>query len=150
MGSVFDHKFLPAYLDVAFRQQVPPFFPAMDEEGARASGVDEWTLARGREIECMLRERDAPIFDDMRALPLNHPGDQMDIARHLFDTLKPGLSMLLLHPAVDTPELRAIAPDWQSRVANYEVCMRRELREHVRNAGIEVIGYRALCDVMRG
>ncbi len=129
---------------------MPPFVPAFDEEGARASGTDERTLAGAREIKRVLRERGAPIFDDLRALPLNHPGDQMDIARHLFDTLKPGLSMLLLHPAVDTPELRAIAPDWQSRVANYEVCMRRELREHVRNAGTEVIGYRALCDVMRG
>ena len=38
--------------------------------------------------------------------------------------------------------LRAITPDWQSRVANYEVCMRRELREYVENAGIQVIGYR--------
>jgi hypothetical protein len=150
MGSVFDHKFLPAYLDVAFRQQVPPFFPAIDEEGARASGVDERTLASGREIKRILEERAAPIFDDLRALPLNHPGDQMEVARHLFDTLKPGLSVLLLHPSVDTPELRAIAPDWQSRVANYEVCTRRELREHVRNAGIEVIGYRALRDAMHG
>ena len=61
-----------------------------------------------------------------------------------------GCNMLLLHPSVDTPELRALASDWQSRVANYEVCMRRELREHVRNAGIEVIGYRAFRDAMRG
>ena len=148
MGSIFHHKFLPAYLEVAFRQQVPPFFPAVDEEKKRATGVDERTLASGREIRRMLEDRGAPIFDDLRALPLNHPGDQLDIARHLFDTLKPGLSMVLLHPAVDTPELRAITPDWQSRVANYEVCMRRELRDHVRNAGIEVIGYRALRDAM--
>ena len=149
MGSVFHHTFLPAYLDIAFRHQVPPFFPRINERLAEATGVDQQTLARAREIEQQLEQRSAPVFDHLRALPLDHPGDQMDIARHIFDTLEPGLTMLLLHPAVDTPELRAITPDWQSRVANYEVCMRRELRQYVQNAGIQVIGYRVLRDAMR-
>lgn len=149
MGSVFHHTFLPAYLDIASRHRVPPFFPEIDENLAQASGVDQETLAGGRAIEQTLRQRGAPVFNELRALPLNHPGDQMDIARHTFDTLRPGLTMLLLHPAVDTPEVRAIASDWQSRVANYEVCMRRGLREYVQNAGIQVIGYRVLRDAMR-
>lgn len=149
MGSIFHLPFLQAYLDIAARHRVPPFFPEIDEKLVQAADVDPQTVARGHEIEEILRQRGAPIFNELRALPLNHPGDQMDIARHTFDTLKPGLTMLLLHPAVDTPELRAIAPDWQSRVANYEVCMRRELREYVRNAGIQVIGYRVLRDAMR-
>ncbi len=32
--------------------------------------------------------------------------------------LEPGVTELTLHPAIDTPELRAIATDWQARVAD--------------------------------
>jgi len=66
-----------------------------------------------------------------------------------FDELRPGLTMLILHPAQDTPELRAISPDWRSRVANYQACLSSELRDYVRQSGVQVIGYRPLREALR-
>ena len=43
----------------------------------------------------------------------------------------------------------AIAPDWQGRVANYRAFMSEELRDYVRNSGVQVIGYRAVRELMR-
>ena len=63
--------------------------------------------------------------------------------------LRPGLTMLLLHPAEDTPELRATSPAWRSRVANYQACMSAELRDHVRQSGVQLIGYRPLRELIR-
>ena len=60
-------------------------------------------------------------------------------ARQVFETLPPGLTHFALHPAVDTPELRAITPDWPSRVADYEAFASRELREHVRRSGVQIL-----------
>jgi hypothetical protein len=57
--------------------------------------------------------------------------------------------VLILHPAQDTPELRALAPDWRSRVANYQAFLSDELRDHVRQSGVQVIGYRPLRDALR-
>jgi hypothetical protein len=54
----------------------------------------------------------------------------------------------VLHPAVDTPELRAITPDWPSRVADYQAFSSRELREYVRRSGVQVIGYGELRDLL--
>jgi len=68
----------------------------------------------------------------------------------VFDSLPPGLTHFILHPACDTPELRAIAPDWRGRVADYRAFTSPELRDYVRDAGIYVIGYRALRDLVRG
>ena len=54
------------------------------------------------------------------------------------------LRHFVLHPALDTPELRAITGDWPSRVADYRAFTSRELKAHVRRSGLQVIGYRAL------
>jgi len=45
-------------------------------------------------------------------------------------------------------ELRAIAPDWPSRVANYATFMRQELRDFIKSEGIHLIGYRQLRDLL--
>jgi hypothetical protein len=50
---------------------------------------------------------------------------------------------------VDTPELRAITPDWPSRVANYRAFISGEIGDFLRETGIQVISYRALRNLMR-
>jgi len=64
--------------------------------------------------------------------------------------LRPGLTHLLMHPAVDSPELRAVTPDWRSRVAEYEVFRSPELQRHLRSCGVRLLRYRALRDLMQG
>jgi hypothetical protein len=56
--------------------------------------------------------------------------------------------VFILHPAEDTPELRAIAPDWPSRVANFETFMRPEIPRYLKQIGAHVIGYRALQELL--
>ena len=92
-----------------------------------------------------------PVFDHLREMPLEQAaGSELDSAKHIFDELQPGLTYLLMHPALDTPELRAICPDWRHRVADYEVFGNHELGDHVRRAGIHLIGWRPIRRLMRG
>jgi len=70
------------------------------------------------------------------------------LARQALDALPPGVTHFVIHPAQDTPELRAIAKDWPSRVADYQAFTSRELRAYVENSGVQVIGYRALRELM--
>jgi len=64
--------------------------------------------------------------------------------------LKPGVTETLLHPAVDSPELRAIASDWEARVDDYRmVCGEDGLRDALEEAGVNLIGYRALRELAR-
>jgi predicted glycoside hydrolase/deacetylase ChbG (UPF0249 family) len=65
--------------------------------------------------------------------------------------LEPGVTEIVLHPAVDTPELRALAPDWSQRVDDHDALVRDpDLRRLVERAGVERIGYRQLRDLQRG
>jgi len=75
-------------------------------------------------------------------------------SRRLFterlDRLKPGVTETLVHPAVDSPELRAIATDWEARVDDHRmVCAEDALRAAIDAAGVTLIGYRALRELAR-
>jgi predicted glycoside hydrolase/deacetylase ChbG (UPF0249 family) len=64
--------------------------------------------------------------------------------------LEPGVTELVLHPAVDTPELRALAPDWAQRVDDHDALVEDlELRKLLERAGVELVGYRQLRDLQR-
>lgn len=66
------------------------------------------------------------------------------------EDLRPGVTEMYVHPAVDTPELRAHAPDWQGRVDDLDlVSGTGVLAEKLRQAGAHVIGYRPLRDLQR-
>jgi predicted glycoside hydrolase/deacetylase ChbG (UPF0249 family) len=66
------------------------------------------------------------------------------------DTLKPGVTEAYLHPAVDSPELRAMAQDWSSRVDDHALLVNEQtLRSAIEHAGITLVGYRPIRELMR-
>lgn len=76
-------------------------------------------------------------------------GSRRLLERVLFD-LQPGVTEIHLHPAVDTPELRALAPDWAARVDDHELVTRdSSLPALIERAGAVLIGYRPLRDLAR-
>jgi predicted glycoside hydrolase/deacetylase ChbG (UPF0249 family) len=89
------------------------------------------------------------VFVD-RVLSLPGVGARALVEEHL-DRLAPGVTELRLHPAVDSPELRALASDWARRVDDHRVaCDDAVLSKAVEAAGATLIGYRALRDLARG
>ncbi len=68
----------------------------------------------------------------------------------LVDNLEPGVTEVTFHPAIDTPELRAITTDWKQRVADHVLLVAdRGLDQLIAAAGVTLIGYRPLRDAMR-
>jgi hypothetical protein len=139
MFAILDSRLLPQYVELGFEHGVPALVvrPEPDE-------IEINALTRQWE------EQGLPIFDHVHTMDLEpRAEDRVNQAKRVFDEMPPGLSCLLIHPAVDTPELRAITPDWPCRVADYEAFLSSELRDHVRHSGIQVIGYRPLQELMR-
>jgi predicted glycoside hydrolase/deacetylase ChbG (UPF0249 family) len=68
----------------------------------------------------------------------------------LLTELQPGVTEVVLRPAVDSPELRAVAPDWAARVGDHDLAMAADsLRALASRAGVHLIGYRQLRDLQR-
>ena len=76
-------------------------------------------------------------------------GSRRILERALFD-LRPGITELYVHPASDSPELRALAPDWAARVDDHDAVTRdKALLALAERAGVIFIGWRQLRDLMR-
>jgi hypothetical protein len=71
------------------------------------------------------------------------------VAKKSFGELPAGITHFILHPSIDTPELRAICPDWEARVANYKAFMSDELKKFIESEDLKLIGYRQIRDAMR-
>jgi predicted glycoside hydrolase/deacetylase ChbG (UPF0249 family) len=68
----------------------------------------------------------------------------------LLTGLKPGVTEVVLRPAKDTAEIRAVMPDWASRVGDHDLAMTGDsLRVLMARSGVHLIGYRALRDLQR-
>jgi predicted glycoside hydrolase/deacetylase ChbG (UPF0249 family) len=149
MGTVMHPGFIPAYLQAAAQAHVPAMLPRGDETLFTSMGVDNETAAMYVILISQLEEQGLPLIDGLAAMPLDQPEGQVEIAKRMLSGLPAGVTHFLFHPSVDTPELRAITPDWPSRVANYRTFMDPELKKFIKEQGIQVIGYRALKNLIQ-
>ncbi len=156
MGTVAHMKFMQSYIQLALKYKVPPMMLRLDEAGWREVAnqhrgvtLDESAVALAAQIVRTLEDMGVPLLDSISHLALEAaPDSRLEQAKLAFDNLKPGVTHFIIHAAKDTPELRAIAPDWACRVADYETFLKAELREHIQAIGLHVIGYRAVQSVM--
>jgi hypothetical protein len=55
-----------------------------------------------------------------------------------------------VHPAVDTPELRAQTPDWPARVDDHDLVVDDHgIRPLLERVGVELLGYRELRELQQ-
>jgi predicted glycoside hydrolase/deacetylase ChbG (UPF0249 family) len=131
-------EFFDVYLDLAIEFALPIRLPGTDLQ--RTAGFPMRELAAEEGI----------LFPDRLAVVPGHGvGSRRAIGKVLAD-LQPGVTEVYLHPATDTPELRALTPDWSSRVddlhmASYDA----DLRAAVQRSGAILTSYRQLRDAQR-
>jgi predicted glycoside hydrolase/deacetylase ChbG (UPF0249 family) len=130
-------EFFDIYLDLALEFGLP--IRLSGESSQHAIGFP----FRVRAIE------EGVLFPDHLIVVRNGVGSRADIERAVAD-LRPGITEVYVHPAIDTDELRAFAPDWANRVDdNAYVGPGGDLRERLDRDGVKLIGYRALRDAQR-
>jgi predicted glycoside hydrolase/deacetylase ChbG (UPF0249 family) len=156
MGTVAHAKFMQGYLQTALEFQLPPMMLRLDEEGWKrvtddheGAAFDKAAIGFIQQMIHSLEEMGVPLLDNIYGMPLDSdPAQRLEEAKQAFSDLQPGITHFILHAAKDTPEIRAIAPDWRCRVADYETFMQEELRQHIHDIGVHTIGYRELQGLM--
>lgn len=156
MGTVVHPKFVQAYLQTAIQAGLPPMMLRLDEAGWRnlvglmvAGELVDLVVTQAVQMTVMLEEMGIPLIDGIFGMPLDSdPKLRFEHAKAAFDQLKPGITHFIIHAAKDTPELRAITPDWACRNADYQTFLREDLRQYIQQIGVQVIGYRALQGLM--
>ena len=151
MGTIMSPLFIQSYIQAASSRLLPSMLPRLNAKGIEMMGVGEQERIMYMPIMQMLESMGLPMVDGLLSMPLNEPEEsrQMEIAKELLGDLPEGITHFVLHPSVDTPELRAIAPDWESRVANYNVFRSEEFKTFLEREDFKLIGYRAIREALR-
>ncbi len=149
MGTIMNPKFIQSYIQAAMSRSLPNMLPRLRAKGMEEMGLDLDEMQSYEPVMQQLENMGVPMLDGLLFMPLGQANGQMETARELLGNLPEGITHLIMHPSVDTPELRAIAPDWQSRVANYNTFMSDELKKILEGEDIKLIGYRAIRNAMR-
>jgi hypothetical protein len=150
MGSVAHPKFMQTYINIALKYHLPPMVFRWGDEQWRQRGMDALSAAAASQYIKMLESNGLPLLDHMVGLPLDQPEDRIGQAKAAFKELKPGITHFIIHPSNDTPELRAITPDWICRAGDYQTFLLEELKSFIIQSGIQVIGYREIQKIMPG
>ena len=149
MGAIMHPRFIQTYIQAAGSRVLPNMLPRLDAVGIEVMGINEADRVAYAPIMEMLEGIGVPTLNGIMSMPLDQPNGQMEVAKKLLSNLPVGITHFILHPSIDTPELRAIAPDWESRVSNYNTFMSDELKKFIESEDIKPIGYRAIRDAMR-
>lgn len=145
MGSVMHGPLYEAFVDLAREEGIPPFALRLSVADWKAFGLaDETAASLGARAQAL--EADGfPVYDTLLNVPLSDEEDRIGKSQASISTLKPGqLGYFILHPAHDTQELRALCPDWRSRVADLEMFLSGEMTAFLKRENIHVVGTRAL------
>jgi len=110
-----------------------------------STGMERYVGFPGRAVAA---EAGAVFTDHMRFVP--GVGSRQMFEKDLA-TLKPGVTEMHLHPAVDSAELQSLASDdWESRVDDHRmVCEETWVRDAIDAAGATLIGFRPLRELAR-
>ena len=128
MNTVAHPKYVTSYIQLAIKHKLPFLFPRMDKFGFQALGLDQDTASIAASFVHTLEEQGIPLVDFVSGLYLDQPINRLEQAKKALDALPAGITHFIIHPSKDTPELRAIAPDWECRVADYQTFMNDKLR----------------------
>lgn len=169
MFSMLSSKMLPIFHEAAKRYKVPllsfnsdylkrrPGYASyLNLEINGHNGYEGYTplieeYGDIREYYAKMEQENFPLFDQWASLSYTDPSDRVGNVKKILNNLEPGLTFFMLHPALDTPELRAICPgaDWQIRVADYEAFMSKDLKQFIHQKGIQSITFKEIADVMK-
>jgi predicted glycoside hydrolase/deacetylase ChbG (UPF0249 family) len=148
MGTVAHPKYMHLYRQLALKYRLAMMIFRMDEAAWRATGMDGEAAQMAIQLTRQLEDNGFPLLDHILGMPLDVEEDRLERTKQALSSLQPGLTHFIIHPAKDTPELRAIAQDWRCRAGDYQNFMNEELRRHIQKIGLHVIGYRTLQNLI--
>ena len=148
MNTVAHPKFISDYIWLAVQYKIPFLFPRLDENGFQQLGMTQEIASIAASYVNRIEEQGIPMVDYVSGLYLDQHHNRLDQAKKTLRALPAGITHFIIHPSKDTPELRAITPDWQCRVADYNTFLEDTLRKYINDIGLHVIGYQSLKNLI--
>jgi chitin disaccharide deacetylase len=142
MFALSHPRLVPIYLRAALQNRLVAMLVRLEESGYRALGLDAETAAFSASTASRLEAEGLPLLDGLFFLPAGKVENRVEQVKQVLERIPAGVSHFFIHPSEDTPELRAILPDWQSRVADFHAFQDEGLRDWITKQGLVLVRYR--------
>ena len=145
---------MPLFVELAVKHQLPAFTVRHTAQQIADDCVIPIGLAEVVEAQLDVAAAAGHIMpiDSWHILPF---GTHIDLPSRLkwacerLDTFGPGVHAIIGHPANDTPELRAIAADYATRIGDRQLFGSEQFRMEIQERGFKLIGLRQIRDLLR-
>jgi predicted glycoside hydrolase/deacetylase ChbG (UPF0249 family) len=149
MGTVVHPRFIETYVSLGLEYGIPIFAYRPNPERLRHSGLSDFWDALEPQLK-RLDDAGFPVLDNVLVSTLEHPPEQKEAYfRRLLAELRPGLTHFLVHPAVPSDEVRAMADTAPMRGREYELFRDRSMADELARLGVKTIDYRRIRDAYR-
>jgi len=148
MGAVAHPKFMMSYIELGLKYRLPIMMFRMTEPEWRNIGLDEDSAKSISMVVNQLEEMQFPLIDHLVAMSLDDPDHRMEKAEEILRNLSPGITHFIIHPTIDSPEIRSITPDWRCRVGDFNLFKDEAILNFMQDLGIKRIGYRDLQKII--
>jgi chitin disaccharide deacetylase len=150
MGTLFAHpKFFEAYLKAGQEYKIPVMVPLNWIENAMFSDNEE-----NREIMRQADEYPVHVKQVIMLLPETPESEWVNAYDQAIRSLEPGLNVMLIHPAYDNAEMKAITINhhhffdavWRQR--DYDYVVSRRFRNLLEKENIQLVTWREIQELM--
>jgi len=145
MGTLFaTPQFFQAYLKVGREFDIPVMVPNWSPELQKY--MDSEGISIPRELFRQLEAQGFVLLDYLMTSGAEGrtPAERRQSYYETFRKLKPGVTQIILHPAIDGPELSHITGSHDVRDADFRVLSDPETLKFLKSQGIHIIGWRDL------
>lgn len=149
MGTVVRPEFIERYFALGLEYRIPVFAYHPNPERMIRSGLADYWSAMEPQLR-RLDEAGFPVLDHILPNTMHYPpGEKETQFKSLFAGLRPGLTHFLIHPAVPSEEVNAMADTAPLRADDYELFRDRSMAEELARLGVKTITYRRIRDAYR-
>jgi hypothetical protein len=149
MGTIYARKeYLECALAIARESGIPFMLPEPTPEVLRRWGKREF-LSEGFVEE--LRASGVPFLSGLySSYELKSEAITRQTYREIIQNLPAGVSQLIVHLGEESEELKAITSSWRIRTTDYAIMIDPETRKTIEEAGVKLVGWRAIQEVWHG
>ncbi len=156
MGTAFgSYAMIRAYIDAAREFGLPAM--ALSPDARMVSGrIPKWFLLRGiGKMVYGYRVRGTPLLDELVADVEWDKEQRLSFRRDEFikviRNLKPGVTQIIIHPALDEPEMPTY-DEWKwftaNRIQDGVIFSDPEIKRIIETEGVELIGWKAIRELL--
>jgi predicted glycoside hydrolase/deacetylase ChbG (UPF0249 family) len=151
MGSLYGFSgktFIPIVFQICKERNLPFRLPRTLSPEMLRNMPDDILKLHMNLVE-MAKEKRIPIIDNLILYPYDLPNcpdysSFKNMIINLLKNLKPGISEIVIHPTIESEEIKAINPTWEKRVWEYLIFKDEEVRKVIKEEKIRIISWREL------